>query len=823
MPHRRGPSTSSSAPALSRPALALAVSLVLCEPAFGQSSRLPERSPWPQFLGAGSDLTVDAPGLSSLRGVPRVEVRWRGPLGPGYSQPVVSGQVAYVAFSDGANDRLTALSLASGETLWDYDIGETWRGVDGSDDGPISTPTLGDGVIVALGPRGQLFTLDSATGAELWRVDLPAEHGANPGNYGVATSPLLVDGLVIVQMGGGQGKSVAAFDVLSGGLVWSAGDDAVAYQSPLVAELLGARQLLAVTSTEVYGLDLSDGSLLWRATYLTDGQNHSNPLVVTGPDGFVVTGVNEAVAFRLERDGEGYVAREQWRSRELKRSYSVPVALDGTLYGWSGDFFASVDAETGRRNWKTRGVGPGSLLSLGDWLAIWTVDGRLLFIEPTPTEYRQVAEYQLADAGTLVNPAWTGDGLLLRGRDELLSVAVEVGPPTTVEITGTASASAAPTGRIAKLQVSLAAASDSAERARVIESFLDDNEVPLIEADGAVSFLYYGEAEDVGLVPGGAPVESALPMVRFEGSDLWIRTEQLNRRGAYVYRFELDGERSVIDPRNERRAANFMPSSLLVMPDYRPAPALAPDAAAPLEKGEMTDHTFRSEVMDNERTIAVYTPAGYDDARIYPLVLVTNGIDRIFGRMPRILDATMGNTVESAVVVFVDIAEPANENVFYESLGSRGPLFERMIVEELLPWIEENYSVSSARDRRLMMATLLQGGRALAIALRYPQHFGAVAVQSPIINGALERELTRLLEKVVSSPYIYIDWCERDAVSLAEATAVSPAIERLLPKLRAAGVRVTAQELPGGYGWEMFSTQTEAILARFLALPEDAL
>jgi len=60
---------------------------------------------------------------------------------------------------------------------------------------------------------------------------------------------------------------------------------------------------LAVTSTEVYGLDLSDGSLLWRATYLADGENHSNPLVVTGPDGFVVTGVNEAVAFRLERDG----------------------------------------------------------------------------------------------------------------------------------------------------------------------------------------------------------------------------------------------------------------------------------------------------------------------------------------------------------------------------------------------------------------------------------------------------------------------------------------------------------------------------------------
>lgn len=59
--------------------------------------------------------------------------------------------------------------------------------------------------------------------------------------------------------------SVAAFDILDGRLAWSAGDDAVAYQSPLVATLQGVRQLLTVTSTKVSGLEPNEGTLLWTA------------------------------------------------------------------------------------------------------------------------------------------------------------------------------------------------------------------------------------------------------------------------------------------------------------------------------------------------------------------------------------------------------------------------------------------------------------------------------------------------------------------------------------------------------------------------------
>ena len=221
-----------NASGLSWQAAVLVASLVFCGIASGQSSTI-QRFAWPQFLGDRSDLTVHAPNLNTSRGVPKVEVRWRLPLGPGYSQPIVSGEVAYIAFSDGISDRLKAMDTDSGKTIWDYEIGLTWRGIDGSDDGPISTPSLGNGVIIGLGPRGQLFALDSKGGNQLWRVDLPAEYGAGIPTYGVSSSPLIVDQLVVVQIGAGPGKCIAAFDVRSGEMVWSVGDDTVAYQSPL--------------------------------------------------------------------------------------------------------------------------------------------------------------------------------------------------------------------------------------------------------------------------------------------------------------------------------------------------------------------------------------------------------------------------------------------------------------------------------------------------------------------------------------------------------------------------------------------------------------
>lgn len=68
----------------------------------------------------------------------------------------------------------------------------TLHGQDGSFDGRIATPALAEGRMFGLGPRGQLFALEAATGREVWRVDLVAREGAVQPFYGFSASPLVM-------------------------------------------------------------------------------------------------------------------------------------------------------------------------------------------------------------------------------------------------------------------------------------------------------------------------------------------------------------------------------------------------------------------------------------------------------------------------------------------------------------------------------------------------------------------------------------------------------------------------------------------------------
>ena len=76
--------------------------------------------------------------------------------------PLAVGEGRVVAmFADGDADLLAAFDPESGDELWRYRIADTYRGHDGSHDGPISTPLMAGDRVYGLGPRGHLFAVDA--------------------------------------------------------------------------------------------------------------------------------------------------------------------------------------------------------------------------------------------------------------------------------------------------------------------------------------------------------------------------------------------------------------------------------------------------------------------------------------------------------------------------------------------------------------------------------------------------------------------------------------------------------------------------------------
>jgi len=95
---------------------------------------------WRNLRGPGFD--GGAVGPAVLAGSPQLHLEWKHAIGPGYSGVTVAAGRAVTAFSDGTHDVVTAWSTTDGRELWRTPIGRTYRGHDGSTDGPVGTATL---------------------------------------------------------------------------------------------------------------------------------------------------------------------------------------------------------------------------------------------------------------------------------------------------------------------------------------------------------------------------------------------------------------------------------------------------------------------------------------------------------------------------------------------------------------------------------------------------------------------------------------------------------------------------------------------------------
>src|SRR5215207_5892895 len=216
---------------------------------------------WPNWRGTFFDSTVDT-GRSVFAKPFELKVRWRRTLGPGYSGIVISGGHAVTMFSDGKNDVLVSLTSDNGREEWRISLAATFPGRDGSTGGPVSTPAVQDGIVYALGPRGDLVAVRLADGRPVWRRHLVRDFAAEVPHWGFTTSPLVTGDVVVLLTGGPN--AVTAFDKRTGEVAWQAGADVASYQSPMLASVDGRTQIVVGGDQTLYGLSSRDGRELWK-------------------------------------------------------------------------------------------------------------------------------------------------------------------------------------------------------------------------------------------------------------------------------------------------------------------------------------------------------------------------------------------------------------------------------------------------------------------------------------------------------------------------------------------------------------------------------
>lgn len=717
---------------------------------------------------------------------------WTAPLGPAYSRVAIADDLAATQYADGESDWVVALDAESGTVRWKFRMGPMYLGHDGSEDGPISTPVVGRDTVFALDPRGKLVALDAASGELRWSKGLVEDLGATEPDYGFTSTPWLEGGVLVVQAGGSDGRNLCGLDAATGDVRWSTGAGRAGYQSPVVHELAGRRQLIVLNGDELQGVAPFDGEVLWTHA-LPEGRGASSGSagVIDGERFFLLAGGQLAV-FRLSRAADGFEVELLYQSRELGNTYARPVHHGGYLYGFKSTFLTCVDAQTGERVWKSRPPGGRGLALAGDHLIVYGAEGIVAVVRATPEGYFEEGRAQALDHSGYAWPTVANGRVFVRNSKgvaclELVSNdRAASAMATTEDVAGDHAFGA--------FVRSLAEASDPAAR---IDAFLaEQDSFPILEGD-LVHFVYRGEADDVavsGSMTGGA----AEAMARVPGTDFYHRTYRIVPGARWEYTFQVDYGDRIVDPRNPRTVpGDYAPVSEVVTPGYA-APDRSPEPGGP--RGRLESYEFTSEKLGNTRTLNVYLPAGYDEGgEPLPVVLLHDGTDWLEkGAMQDTLDDLIGESVRPLVVVFVT----PMDRWWFEAGGSQTEAYVDMLATELLPDVARRFRIS--RDPADVALAGVRGfGLTAALGVvAHPDVFGKAAVQSPALADVARHALfERLAADPPEGAVFFVGWNRYEPVDLDRGEDFASYGPLLHDSLERAGCVVRGGEVLDAHGW----------------------
>ena len=391
-------------------ALALGV-LSMSAPADGQSSG------WAQWRGPDRDgaVTSFTPPGSWPEQLTR---RWQVEVGLGYGTPLVVGDRVYLHTHVDGDEVTTALDAVTGEAVWRESYVSPYQmnpAAARHGRGPKSTPALSDGKLFTLGLSGILSGLDAETGEVLWRREAPAVGPI----YGTGMSPIVDGDRLIAHVGGHDRGSLVAFDTETGDVHWSWNGDGPSYASPIIATVAGTRQLITYTQSNLVGLDVATGELLWGVPFTTRlFQNIITPIIYG--DVVISSGLDNGVsALRVTRRGTQWNVEPIWENADVSFYMSNPVRIEDAIYGLShlnSGQFVCLDVTTGATLWATEGrqATNAAVVRAGDLLFLLSDEAELIVARASRSGFEPLQRYPVADSPTWAQPAIVGDRIYIK-------------------------------------------------------------------------------------------------------------------------------------------------------------------------------------------------------------------------------------------------------------------------------------------------------------------------------------------------------------------------------------------------------------------------
>jgi len=357
---------------------------------------------WPQFLGPDrTGVSKDTVKLVDAFPASGPKIAWKSPGGVGMSGiAVANGKCFSMANRDG-KQVLFALDRTNGKELWASPLAPAYKNQMG--DGPRATPTIDGQRIFTFTGEGILSCNDATSGKLLWQSNSPKDLNAEPSEYGMSCSPLVVGDLVVAYAGA-EKAAIVAVEKATGVLAWKAGAGRAGYSSPVLLTLAGKQQLVALTGKLCLGLDPKSGEVLWDYPFATDYDcNTASPIAIDGKV-FISSGENHgSVLLEITPVGGKSSVKEVWSSlgtgSSLRSEWQTPLVSGKLLYGFDNvggagpvTNLACLDASSGKVLWKQMRFGKSNGILVDGKLLITTLEGDLVLVRASGAGFEQLAK-----------------------------------------------------------------------------------------------------------------------------------------------------------------------------------------------------------------------------------------------------------------------------------------------------------------------------------------------------------------------------------------------------------------------------------------------
>lgn len=392
---------------------------------------------WPCFRGPtrqGISQETDVP----LQWSATENIAWSLVIpGEGYSSPIVYGNRVYVttATDEGETLRLLCVDAMTGGLYWNREVTKQKAGHKQKRNSYATPTPVTDGKrLYVLATDGTLLGL-SLDGKELWRhqeLEYFSEHG-------LAVSPMLEDGLLIVPFDGSSSGAdrklgwqkpwdrglVLALNAETGKVRWRGrrGLSRIAHVVPQIVTVDGRKQVVSGAGDVLQGFDLQSGQRLW--TVRSNGEGLV-PSIVAG-DGMIFAttgfGQSEILAVRTGGQGDCTDTHVAWKTDKDVPHVPSMLYVKPFVYGLTeGGVLTCYGAKTGHVLWRKRI--PGRYAASPVWAA-----GRIYCLSEKgkTTVVKAGARYEVLAENDLTGPckasmAISNGRLFIRTDDRLYTI-----------------------------------------------------------------------------------------------------------------------------------------------------------------------------------------------------------------------------------------------------------------------------------------------------------------------------------------------------------------------------------------------------------------